>query len=180
MVKPIINLDQIKYRPRPQDFAPKGDLADEFDLRIGRVANHIGAQKLGYNVTAIPPGKSGYPFHSHRINEEMFFVLQGSGEIRIGPETFPIRSGDFIACPPGGPEAAHQIRNSGTGGIEVPCSEHRAFAGDQRVSRQRQVRCVRGLSFGRRWSDGVLFLPGSRGHESRLLGRRGRAVTLTS
>jgi uncharacterized cupin superfamily protein len=114
MVKPIINLDQIKYLPRPQDFAPKGDLADKFEVRIGRVANHIGAQKLGYNVTAIPPGKSAYPFHSHRINEEMFFVLQGSGEIRIGPKTFPIRSGDFIACLPGGPEAAHQIRNSGT------------------------------------------------------------------
>ena len=46
-MKPIINLDQIRYVARPQDFAPKGDLANEFDVRIGRVANQIGAQKLG-------------------------------------------------------------------------------------------------------------------------------------
>ena len=113
MVKPILNLDQVDYLPRPRDFAPKGDLANQFEARIGRIADQIGARTLGYNVTAVPPGKSAYPFHSHRINEEMFFVLQGSGEVRIGAETFPIRTGDFIACPSGGPEVAHQIRNTG-------------------------------------------------------------------
>ncbi len=42
----------------------------------------------------------------------MFFVLEGAGEVRIGGETFPIKKGDFIACPPGGPELAHQIVNT--------------------------------------------------------------------
>ena len=112
-MKAILNLDEVKLLPRPRDFAPKGDLAKQFEARIGRVADQIGARTLGYNITAISPGDSAYPFHSHRINEEMFFVLEGSGEVRIGPETFPIRRGDFIACPAGGPEAAHQIRNSG-------------------------------------------------------------------
>jgi uncharacterized cupin superfamily protein len=113
MPKPILNLDEVEFSPRPPDFAPKGALADRFEARIGRVAKLIGARKLGYNITAIPPGKSAYPFHSHRTNEEMFFVLQGSGEVRLGPDTFPVRSGDFIACPPGGSEAAHQMRNTG-------------------------------------------------------------------
>ncbi len=31
-----------------------------------------------------------------------------------GDETSPLRAGDFIACPPGGPEVAHQIVNTGT------------------------------------------------------------------
>jgi uncharacterized cupin superfamily protein len=44
----------------------------------------------------------------------MFFVLEGSGELRIGDERHPIRAGDVIACPAGGPETAHQIRNTGT------------------------------------------------------------------
>jgi len=39
-------------------------------------------------------------------------VLAGSGEIRIGDETFPIRAGDIIACPAGGHETAHQIINT--------------------------------------------------------------------
>jgi len=113
MLNPILNVDEVRFSPRPPDFAPEGDLANQFDARIGRISGLIGASTLGYNITVIPPGKSAYPFHSHRINEEMFFVLQGSGEVRIGRETHPIRSGDFIACPPGGPEAAHQMRNTG-------------------------------------------------------------------
>jgi len=42
----------------------------------------------------------------------MFFVLEGEGEVRIGSETFPIRTGDVIAHPPGGPETSHQIGNT--------------------------------------------------------------------
>ena len=54
----------------------------------------------------------GSPFHSHRVNEEMFYVVAGEGEVRLGTERFPIRAGDVIACPPGGPETAHQIINT--------------------------------------------------------------------
>jgi uncharacterized cupin superfamily protein len=43
----------------------------------------------------------------------MFVALQGSGEVRIGETVYPIRSGDLIACPPGGKETAHQIVNTG-------------------------------------------------------------------
>lgn len=113
MPKPILNIEDVALALRPAAFAPKGELANRFEVRTGRIAGLIGARKLGYNITAIPPGKSAYPFHSHRTNEEMFFVLQGSGEVRFGADTFPIRRGDFIACPPGGPEVAHQIRNTG-------------------------------------------------------------------
>ncbi len=51
-------------------------------------------------------------FTSHRVNEEMFYVVAGAGEVRLGTERFPIRAGDVIACPSGGPEAAHQIINT--------------------------------------------------------------------
>jgi uncharacterized cupin superfamily protein len=74
----------------------------------------VGAQKLGYNLTVVPPGKRAFPFHVHRVNEEMFFVLEGEGEVRIGPDKHAIRAGDVIACPPGGPERAHQIINTST------------------------------------------------------------------
>jgi len=29
-----------------------------------------------------------------------------------GPETYPVTKGDVIACPPGGPETAHQLINT--------------------------------------------------------------------
>jgi uncharacterized cupin superfamily protein len=44
----------------------------------------------------------------------MFFVLQGTGEVRIGSATHALRAGDIVACPAGGSESAHQIVNTGT------------------------------------------------------------------
>ena len=114
MKKPIINIADVTLQPRPPQFAPQGAAAQRFDARVGQIGRQIGAKKLGYNLTAVPPGKRAYPFHNHRSNEEMFYILEGRGEVRIGAETFPIRAGDFIACPPGGPELAHQIVNTGT------------------------------------------------------------------
>lgn len=114
MDKPVINIADIELEPRPAAFAPTGSACERFDARMGLIGPRIGAQKLGYNITAVPPGKCAFPFHSHRANEEMFFVLQGSGEVRIGAEIYPIRAGDVIACPAGGRETAHQISNTGS------------------------------------------------------------------
>ena len=113
MTKHIINVADVELQPRPPQFAPTGAAAQRFEARVGQIGRQIGAKKLGYNLTAVPPGKRAYPFHNHRLNEEMFYILEGRGEVRIGAETFPVRAGDFIACPPGGPELAHQIVNTG-------------------------------------------------------------------
>jgi len=113
MVNPIINIDQIELHRRPATHAAPGDAATRFDARVGEIAPRIGAQKLGYNLTAVPPGKRAFPLHNHRVNEEMFFFLEGAGEVRIGSERHPVRKGDVLACPPGGPETAHQIINTG-------------------------------------------------------------------
>ena len=113
MTRPIINLDDIELQPRHEMFTPKGDCAIRFGSTSGEVASLVGAQKLGYNITNVPPGKSAFPFHNHHINEEMFLILDGSGEIRIGNEVYKIKGNDLIACPPGGKENAHQIINTG-------------------------------------------------------------------
>lgn len=114
MSKPVINLDELEFKPRPEAMRATGAAAGSFDAGMAQVSSRIGARLLGFNVTAVPPGMAAFPFHSHRANEELFFVLQGRGVVRIGRETYPIRPGDFIACPPGGPETAHQIRNTGS------------------------------------------------------------------
>ena len=114
MSRYIVNIADVELRPRPPELAPQGETAQRYEARMGLIAPRLGAKKLGYNITAVPPGKRAFPFHNHRLNEEMFFVIEGSGEVRIGNERYPIRAGDVIACPPGGPELAHQIINTGT------------------------------------------------------------------
>lgn len=111
MAAPVVNVDEVEFRPRSA--AVPGTAAKRFEASFAPVGSLIGAKQLGYNITAVPPGKSAFPFHSHRVNEEMFFVLHGTGELRIGADTYPLRAGDIVACPAGGPESAHQIVNSG-------------------------------------------------------------------
>lgn len=112
--RPVINLDEVAIEERAPFFQPKGATAERFASRMGPVGARIGARLLGYNITAVPPGKRAVPFHNHHANEEMFFILQGTGELRVGSERYSLRAGDFIANPPGGPEKAHQIINTGS------------------------------------------------------------------
>ena len=114
MNRPILNIAEVELQPRPAAFAATGAAAARYDARMGSIASRLGAKKLGYNLTAVPPGRRAFPFQNHRVNEEMFFILEGAGEVRIGDAVLRMRAGDVIACPPGGPETAHQIVNTGT------------------------------------------------------------------
>lgn len=111
MQHPVININDLDFQSFPGSM-PSAARARFEGTRIGRIGAAIGARKLGCNVTVVPPGKRAFPFHCHRINEEMFYVIEGHGEIRIGDHVHAIRAGDMIACPPGGPETAHQIVNT--------------------------------------------------------------------
>ncbi len=106
MVKPILNLDDVEF----DDVEENGS----YTSSRGQISNHIGAKKLGYNLTVLPPGKVQCPFHSHHGEEEMFLILEGEGELRFGDSRYAIRKHDVIACPTGGPDVAHRIINTGT------------------------------------------------------------------
>jgi uncharacterized cupin superfamily protein len=106
LTKPIMNLADAVF----------DDIEDNgvFTSRRATISDLIGATKLGYNLTVLPPGKVQCPFHAHHAEEEMFFILDGEGELRFGEARYPIRKDDVIACPCGGADVAHQIVNTGT------------------------------------------------------------------
>lgn len=103
IAKRVVNIDQLELEHFEQGtrFASDG-------ARIGPI---LGARELGYSYDVVPPGKASCPFHSHRAEEEMFFIVKGTGTLRYGAERRKVRAGDFICCPTGGPETAHQIVN---------------------------------------------------------------------
>jgi uncharacterized cupin superfamily protein len=87
---------------------------DRFDARLAPISDQLGAKMLAYNLTEVAPGKRAFPLHCHHANEELFFVLEGNGTLRFGTDEFSVGPGDVIACPPGGPEVAHQLVNTGS------------------------------------------------------------------
>lgn len=103
----VVNIDELKL----EHFA-NGETFESNSVRMGPL---LGAKELGYSYDIVPPGKRSCPFHSHRGEEEMFFIVKGRGLLRYGSESRPIRAGDVICCPTGGPETAHQIVNDSDG-----------------------------------------------------------------
>ena len=103
MSRPIVNLEQLEF----SDFG-KGD---EFGAQRAPVSTRIGAKKLGYAVVKLEPGKRAWPYHSHHVAEEMFYVIGGEGTLRHADDEYPIRAGDFI-CAPADPQQPHQIINT--------------------------------------------------------------------
>ena len=58
MPKPFVNLEEVEF----DDVEENG----RYTSRRARFSAAIGARKLGYNLTELPPGKTQCPFHSHR------------------------------------------------------------------------------------------------------------------
>jgi uncharacterized cupin superfamily protein len=66
--------------------------------------------RLGVVLTRVTPGKTAAPFHTHALEDEVFFVLSGRGVFRYGETVQEIKPGDCISCP-AGTEVAHQLAN---------------------------------------------------------------------
>ena len=76
--KRVVNIDELKL-----EHFEKGETFASEGLRVGPL---LGARDLGYSYDVVPPGKRACPFHSHRGEEEMFFIVRGTGTLRYGDE----------------------------------------------------------------------------------------------
>ncbi len=106
MAGPIINLADVPLRD--------GGDGKAFKARIGPFAHLIGLKGLGLMLHEVDPGAKAFPFHSHHQIDEAFIILEGEGTLRYGDARYPIKAGDVVGAPTGGPETAHQIINTGS------------------------------------------------------------------
>ncbi|MBI2182980.1 MAG: cupin domain-containing protein [Deltaproteobacteria bacterium] len=105
--KHLIHLSEV---PVDRINAPEGSVFGGSRRRVGA---HIGAQKLGYSFFSVPPGKTAFPYHNHMGNEEMIYIIDGDGVLRLGKEELAVSADTVIACPPG--DFPHQLINTGCG-----------------------------------------------------------------
>ena len=78
-------------------------------------ARPMGATQLGFNVRVLaphtehkPPGEADGFGHSHRTIEEIYFVLAGEVNVKLGDDVIALSPRDAVLIPPDTPRA---VRN---------------------------------------------------------------------
>lgn len=104
--KPVLNIGDVPLK----EFGYSGN--ETYLSETGAIAHRIGVKDLGCRVMRVKAGNKAFPFHCHHTNEELAFIVSGEGTLRFGDETYPVKAGDVLGFPAGGPEHAHQIINT--------------------------------------------------------------------
>jgi mannose-6-phosphate isomerase-like protein (cupin superfamily) len=82
---------------------------DGSEIRELLAHRNSGIQNQSLAEASLPAGAITTA-HYHPKTEEIYYILQGQGRMRIGAETADVGPGDAIAIPPG---KTHQIQNTG-------------------------------------------------------------------
>ncbi len=93
------------------------DRAEPFTTKDGstiRELHHTAAQSLA--EASLPPDGATQR-HYHRASEEIYFLLEGSGELELDGDVRAVTAGDAVLIPPG---AWHQL-TAGEAGVRLLC-----------------------------------------------------------
>jgi quercetin dioxygenase-like cupin family protein len=101
----IVNLKQIDAMERAK--------AAGIDARMARGA--LGSEHLGVSYFGYAPNSRGTVGHRHRVQEEAYVVLRGSGKVRLDDEVFDLSEWDVVRV---APEVVRGFR-SGPDGMDV-------------------------------------------------------------
>ena len=92
----LITPDDLHWRPSNLMCIPNADYLER-----------TGSENLGARLWRLPPG-SANTLHKHIRSEEFYFVLEGTGRLRVGEETLTVpRHGGVLV----GPEQLRQVFN---------------------------------------------------------------------
>ena len=73
----------------------------------------MGNRRLYVHLDRVPPGAYSTKYHAHSTQEEFFYVLSGTGTLRLNGVETPVAAGDFLGKP-AGEGIAHTFQNTGT------------------------------------------------------------------
>jgi uncharacterized cupin superfamily protein len=90
-----------------------GEHAPRLEARFGR--KHLGSEHLGVSYFRYGPGFRSPMGHSHREQEEVYVVLDGSGRVKLDDEIVEIRRWDAVRVAP----STVRAFEAGPDGLEV-------------------------------------------------------------
>jgi uncharacterized cupin superfamily protein len=68
------------------------------------------SNKCRVSFVEVEPGNYAFGYHYHEMNEEVFYIISGTGIVRTAKGDITVKAGDAITFPTG-PDGAHVIRN---------------------------------------------------------------------
>jgi mannose-6-phosphate isomerase-like protein (cupin superfamily) len=98
------------------DVVDVGELAGEGPGGVVRKARRaVGARAFGFNYFVLPPNQGGREHdHADTNQEEVYFVVKGSGTMRVDGEEVELKPGRFVRVDP----AATRLPTAGRDGLE--------------------------------------------------------------
>ncbi len=97
----VKNVNQIEAQKINRD-------GNEFTVKT--IIPNEDTDKLRANFVELEPGNYAYGFHYHEANEEVFYIISGSGAVRTHDGEVPVKAGDVIGFPAGA-KGSHVISN---------------------------------------------------------------------
>jgi len=84
---------------------------DKIEHKRKNFTKDLTTNKMVASLYEIPPGKCSWPFHYHMANEEIFYIIEGEGELRTKEGIIKVSAGDFLRFPIG-ENGVHQLKNT--------------------------------------------------------------------
>ena len=76
------------------------------------------AEGFTFNVVTLDPGNTVKPAHSHKNNEELIYIVSGTGKAYIDGNVYEVSAGSAVLFSKG---SVHMVRNSGSEDMKVAC-----------------------------------------------------------
>jgi len=73
---------------------------NELPNYVSILKNDLQLSKVAMGFISLPAGKGYTLLHSHKEQEEVYVVLQGTGVIQIDKEEIPLKTGDIVRVSP--------------------------------------------------------------------------------
>jgi uncharacterized cupin superfamily protein len=124
-----------------EDIEPHERRAGEAGGLLWDLGGAAGSVGVGLRRTVLEPGRRTTPPHAHGAEEEIFYVLGGSGLLWQDGEVCELRAGDCAVHLPMG--AAHTIR-AGDDGLDVLAFGAREYFTSAELPRGRSMWSIRG------------------------------------
>ena len=89
---------RLNLRDDVENFAERHGLAPDLELRFGRSA--LGIEGGGFSYQRRAPNMASTTGHRHQTQEEVYIVIAGSGQVKLGDEVQDLRQWDVIRVSP--------------------------------------------------------------------------------